>query len=167
MSVLRGLQAVEHAAISHNIKWTINRGALMWMPLVYHPPKFHCRPSVSPPHGIGIPWCHLISLNVAPGYSISQSHRASIWHAAPLWIVQTRTPDLRWCPVVVGTRKSGGADTLTSVCCEVGPPRMGLVGACPADACDIANDVRFGKSTKEFVQMIIMLWLFFFPDSFC
>lgn len=108
MSVLRGLQAVEHAAISHNIKWTINRGALMWMPLVYHPPKFHCRPSVSPPHGIGIPWCHLISLNVAPGYSISQSHQASIWHAAPLWIVQTRTPDLRWCPVVVGTRKSGG-----------------------------------------------------------
>lgn len=61
----------------------------------------------------------------------------------------------------------GGADTLTSVCCEVGPPRMGLVGACLADACDIANDVRFGKSTKEFVQMIIMLWLFFFPDSFC
>lgn len=55
MSVLRGLQAVEYAAISYNIKWTINGRAPMWMPLVYHPPKYHCRPNVSPPMALAFP----------------------------------------------------------------------------------------------------------------
>ena len=69
---------------------------------------------------------HLISVNVAPAYSISKSHRASIRcgsYRRGLWT----SVGVRWWSAP-GSR---GQIPLTSVCCEVWPSRMGLVRACP------------------------------------